>query len=101
MSPYPVRTADRPSPRDGFATCARHASPWNSPATLFEASKSLSQQEGSTLFMTCLAAFKMLLYGYTGQEDVRVATLVANRTRQETEGLIGLVGQYGDSPDGP
>ena len=41
--------------------------------------------------MTCLAAFKILLYGYTGQEDLCVATLVANRTRQETEGLIGLV----------
>jgi non-ribosomal peptide synthetase component F len=40
--------------------------------------------------MTCLAAFKILLYGYTGQEDVRVATLVANRTRRETEGMIGL-----------
>ena len=60
------------------------------PSALFEALKDLSQQEGSTLFMTCLAAFKMLLYGYTGQEDVCVATLVANRTRQETEGLIGL-----------
>ena len=41
--------------------------------------------------MTCLAAFKMLLYGYTGQADSRVATLVANRTRQETEGLIGFL----------
>jgi non-ribosomal peptide synthetase component F len=41
--------------------------------------------------MTCLAAFKILLYGYTDQEDLCVATLVANRTRQETEGLIGLV----------
>ena len=33
----------------------------------------------------------MLLYGYTGQEDLCVATLVANRTRRETEGLIGLL----------
>jgi non-ribosomal peptide synthetase component F len=35
-------------------------------------------------------AFKVLLYGYTGQEDLCVATLVANRTRRETEGMIGL-----------
>jgi non-ribosomal peptide synthetase component F len=41
--------------------------------------------------MTCLAAFKILLYGYTGQEDLCVATLVANRTRRETEELIGLL----------
>jgi aspartate racemase len=59
--------------------------------TLVEALVRLSQQQSSTLFMTCLAAFKMLLYGYTGQEDLCVATLTANRTRQETEGLIGLL----------
>ena len=58
--------------------------------TLFEALKDLAQQTGSTLFMTCLTAFKVLLYGYTGQEDLCVATLVANRTRHETEGMIGL-----------
>jgi non-ribosomal peptide synthetase component F len=58
---------------------------------LVEALKELSYREGSTLFMTCLAAFKMLLYGYTGQTDMRVATLVANRTRQETEALIGFL----------
>jgi non-ribosomal peptide synthetase component F len=58
---------------------------------LFEALKRLGQQEGCTLFMTCLAAFKMLLYGYTAQEDLCVAALVANRTRRETEGLIGLL----------
>jgi aspartate racemase len=61
------------------------------PRTLVEALVRLSQQQGSTLFMTCLAAFKMLLYGYTGQEDLCVATLAATRTRQETEGLIGLL----------
>ena len=61
------------------------------PSALYEALMHLSQQEGSTLFMTCMAAFKILLCGYTGQEDLCVATLVANRTRQETEGLIGLV----------
>jgi non-ribosomal peptide synthetase component F len=60
------------------------------PSGLVKAVKGLSHGEGSTLFMTCLAAFKMLLFGYTGQEDVRLATLVANRTCQETEGMIGL-----------
>jgi non-ribosomal peptide synthetase component F len=41
--------------------------------------------------MTLLAAFKLLLYSYTGQQDLCVGTLVANRQRQETEGLIGLL----------
>ena len=40
--------------------------------------------------MTLLAAFKVLLHSYTGQADLRVGTLVANRNRQEIEGLIGL-----------
>ena len=65
--------------------------PLELPRTLYEALTHLGQQESSTMFMTCLAAFKILLYGYTGQTDLRVATLVANRTRRETEGLIGLV----------
>jgi amino acid adenylation domain-containing protein len=64
--------------------------PLEIPNTLFEALKGRGLQEGSTPFMACLAALKILLYGYTGQEDVRVATLVANRTCPETEGVIGL-----------
>jgi non-ribosomal peptide synthetase component F len=60
------------------------------PAALSEALKHLSRQQGSTLFMTLLAAFKVLLFSYTGQEDLCVGTLVAHRTRQEVEGLIGL-----------
>jgi non-ribosomal peptide synthetase component F/acyl carrier protein len=60
------------------------------PGKLSEALIGLSHRNGSTLFMTLVAAFKMLLYGYTGQEDLRVATLIANRNRRETEEVIGL-----------
>jgi amino acid adenylation domain-containing protein len=49
-----------------------------------------SQQEKVTLFMTLLAAFKILLYRYTHQEDIIVGTPIANRNRSETEGLIGF-----------
>src|SRR5207247_3663882 len=52
--------------------------------------KELSRREGVTLFMTLLAGFQVLLGRYTGQEDVAVGTPVANRTREETEGLIGF-----------
>jgi amino acid adenylation domain-containing protein len=61
------------------------------PGELVDALRARSQQEGCTLFMTCLAAFKILLYAYTGQEDLCVASLVANRTRRETEALIGML----------
>ncbi|WP_212004915.1 non-ribosomal peptide synthase/polyketide synthase [Chitinophaga sp. HK235] len=50
----------------------------------------LSQQQGTTLFMTLLAAFKVLLYRYSGQEDICIGIPIAGRTRQETEGLIGF-----------
>ena len=50
----------------------------------------LSRQQGTTLFMTLLAAFQTLLYRYTGQEDIAVGCPIAGRTRQELEGLIGF-----------
>ncbi|RAJ76608.1 non-ribosomal peptide synthase protein (TIGR01720 family)/amino acid adenylation domain-containing protein/thioester reductase-like protein [Chitinophaga dinghuensis] len=51
--------------------------------------QALSQQEGTTLFMTLLAAFNVLLYRYSGQEDITVGSPVSGRTRHETESLIG------------
>ena len=58
--------------------------------SLTEALKGLSRQEGVTLFMTLLAAFKVLLSRYTGQEDIVVGTPIAGRNRAEIEGLIGF-----------
>ncbi|MBN3895414.1 MAG: amino acid adenylation domain-containing protein [Nostoc sp. NOS(2021)] len=57
---------------------------------LTDALKVLSQQEGVTLFMTLLAAFQTLLFSYTRQEDIIVSSALANRTRVETERLIGF-----------
>ncbi|MGB8192351.1 MAG: amino acid adenylation domain-containing protein, partial [Chitinophagaceae bacterium] len=51
---------------------------------------SLSNSEGLTLFMTMLAAFKALLYRYTGQQDICIGSPVAGRQQQEVEGLIGF-----------
>ena len=52
--------------------------------------KKLSQREGATLFMVALAGFQALLKRYTRQEEISVATAIANRNREETEGLIGF-----------
>ena len=60
------------------------------PSTLTAALKALSQRLGVTLFMTTLAAYKTLLYRYSGQTDFVVGTPVANRNRAEVEGLIGF-----------
>ena len=60
------------------------------PKNLSEELKTLSKQEGVTLFMTLLAAFKTLLYRYTNQTDILVGSPIANRNRSEIENLIGF-----------
>src|SRR3972149_8108074 len=81
---------DRPPLAGQTFRGARH--PLVLPKTLSESPKALSRQEGLTLFMTLLAAFKTLLYRYTGQEDIIVGSLIANRNRAEFEGLIRFFG---------
>ncbi len=49
-----------------------------------------SRSENATLYMTLLAAYQALLYRYSGQDDIVVGSPIANRTRSETEGLIGF-----------
>ncbi|MGI8624376.1 MAG: condensation domain-containing protein, partial [Solirubrobacteraceae bacterium] len=51
--------------------------------------RGLARRERATVFMTLLAAFGVLVGRYTGQEDLVLATVVANRNRTELEGLIG------------
>jgi aspartate racemase len=58
--------------------------------SLMQALKHLSQQCAVTLFMTLLAAFQALLHRYTGQDDIPVGSLIANRNRVELEALIGF-----------
>ncbi|MEH1828685.1 MAG: amino acid adenylation domain-containing protein [Nostoc sp.] len=60
------------------------------PKKLIDALEKLSQQEGVTLFMTLLAAFKTLLYRYTHQENIALGSPIANRNRSEIEGIIGF-----------
>src|SRR5215472_10430223 len=50
----------------------------------------LSRRHSVTFFMTLLAAFQVLLARWSEQEDVVVGTDLANRTRVETEKLIGF-----------
>ncbi|NJM74259.1 MAG: condensation protein [Scytonema sp. RU_4_4] len=58
--------------------------------TLSQAIKKLGDSLETTLFMTLLGAFKVLLYCYTGEKDIVVGTDIANRNRIEIENLIGF-----------
>ncbi len=59
------------------------------PEPLKLAVRALSQREGVTVFMTLLAAFQLLLARYSGENDIVVGSLIANRTHAEIEPLIG------------
>ncbi|HEU0054567.1 MAG TPA: AMP-binding protein, partial [Longimicrobium sp.] len=52
--------------------------------------KALSRRHGTTLFMTVLAGWAVVLSRLAGRDDVVVGTPVANRGRRELEGLIGF-----------
>lgn len=56
---------------------------------LTDALKALSVQQGVSLFVTLLAAFQMLLYGYSQQEDMLICSPVASRHYAGTRALIG------------
>ncbi|MET0648995.1 MAG: condensation domain-containing protein [Pyrinomonadaceae bacterium] len=80
--------ADRPRPAVPSSRGARHA--FVVPPQLADALKELSRGAGCTLFMTLLAAWQVLLSRYSGQTDICVGADIANRNREETEGLIGF-----------
>src|ERR1041385_4969892 len=52
--------------------------------------EALARNERATLFIVLLAAFKALLYRYTSQPDLIVASPMAGRTRIEVENVVGF-----------
>src|ERR1700728_1012556 len=52
--------------------------------------KKLAQEHRSTLYMVLLSAFGILLWRYSGQDDLVVGSPSANRPHPELEQLIGL-----------
>jgi amino acid adenylation domain-containing protein len=60
------------------------------PAALGAGLAALGRRHGATLFMTLLAAVQVLLQRYCDEDRIAVGTAVGNRSRPETEGLIGL-----------
>jgi amino acid adenylation domain-containing protein len=60
------------------------------PDSLNRSLRELTSREGTTLFMTLLAAFQALMFRYTGQNDIAVGTPIAGRNRIEIEPLIGF-----------
>jgi amino acid adenylation domain-containing protein len=60
------------------------------PVSLTDKLRTISQKGNATLSMILMTAFKVLLYRYSGQEDIIVGSPVAGRNQLESESLIGF-----------
>ncbi|WP_291567208.1 non-ribosomal peptide synthetase [Clostridium sp. UBA2485] len=52
--------------------------------------KAVCKQNGATLYMVLLAAVNVLLYKYTGQEDIIIGSPIAGRSHADSKGIIGM-----------
>ena len=77
-------------PRPAVMTNAGATRSFRLSRTLTASLHALSRAESTTLFMTLLAAFQTLLHRYSRQSDIVVGSPIANRTREETENLMGF-----------
>ncbi|MDQ6948283.1 MAG: condensation domain-containing protein [Actinomycetota bacterium] len=58
------------------------------PRDLVRPLRTLAGQQRSTLFMALLAVFAVVVHSYTGQDDLLLASVVANRNAADLEALI-------------
>ncbi|WP_254564921.1 non-ribosomal peptide synthetase [Oscillatoria sp. HE19RPO] len=86
----PVLELPTDKPRPPVQTFRGSSESLTLPHPLSESLKQLSGRQGVTLYMTLLAAFKTLLYRYTGQKDILVGSPIANRNHEEIEQSIGF-----------
>jgi amino acid adenylation domain-containing protein len=79
---------DRPQPRVQSFAGAHY--PLSIDETVARSLQALARREGTTLFLTLLAALQVLLWRYSGQVDFLIGTPVASREQPEVEQLIGF-----------
>ena len=79
---------DKPRPPVQGFSGAQHTAVL--PRSVLADLKILSSESGSTLFMTLLAVYQLLLHRYSGQKDILVGSPVAGRQSAEIENLIGF-----------
>lgn len=75
--------------RDAAGSSGAHKRAIHLPGPLSAAIEALARREEVTAFMALVSAFAVLLYRYTGQTDMVIATPIANRNRPDVEPLIG------------
>ncbi|MCP4658711.1 MAG: amino acid adenylation domain-containing protein, partial [bacterium] len=90
LAGLPVLDLPTDRPRPASQSFRGSAEPFRLPGELSRGLRELSREHGATPFMTFLAAFQALLGRTSGQRDLAVGTVIANRNRAETEGLLGF-----------
>jgi len=88
--PLPVLElpTDRPRPPIQMFHGAQHE--FTVQDDLARSLKALARAEGTTLYVALLAAFEVLLYYHSGQDDILVASPMVGRSRAEFEGIVGF-----------
>lgn len=81
--PVPSRRPRRDQWEPGATHCASVAGP------ILDDIRQLARNEGVTLAAIWLAAFQLLLARWTGERDIPIGVVVANRQRAQLQGLIG------------
>ncbi|HEY0607039.1 MAG TPA: condensation domain-containing protein, partial [Herpetosiphonaceae bacterium] len=61
------------------------------PAEVTLALRQLSRESRATLYITLVAAFQVLLYRYTGQDDIIIGSPTTGRTRAGLQELVGYL----------
>jgi FkbH-like protein len=76
--------------RPAFRSFEGDVHEFNAGGTLFEKLIHLANDTGTTLYMILLAAFNILLYKYSGQEDIIVGSPILGRPHADLENIIGV-----------
>jgi natural product biosynthesis luciferase-like monooxygenase protein len=76
-------------PRPPVQTFGGAVHPFKLDEELTHQLKALAKEEGATLLATVLAAFQVLLYCYSGQEDIVIGSPATGRTQPEFDKIVG------------
>jgi amino acid adenylation domain-containing protein len=85
----PVLRLPEDRPRSAIASHRGSMECFKIPEELLDNLRGLSRVQGVTLYMTLLAAFKVLLFRYSGQNDLIVGSASDARRRPELEPVMG------------
>ena len=86
--PFLELPTDRPRPPvQSYRGCIEHV---KIGAELAGKLRALGEDSGTTMFMTVLTGFAILLSRYSGQDDILIGSPIANRYHKEAEFVVGM-----------